>query len=397
MISAILNEQIEGFEPWNPKQINPALLTFKEYAALANKQCKWHPEDAYDVDVESLNRYGAKQSEFKLVRTFKRNGLTFQLMIKQEDRRYAVRNPDPDSTDYWVRDEKGMVIYYTKEEQDRLGLQPHEWTVAIFHKGKKVAVSQDEWGCMLIMVAREFRSFGLGTIVGKMARTLEPHKDSGGFTQAGYNNFARVHREFVRDALTNGLYRSMIKTGQITKERVKEIVASTDLKKRQSNNGPNLDSSNPVNWLLYGDHYGTFILYDRGLVDLVSEGERFEHFADNMVKGMVYAMLDDRVGIARIKQFGAQTEKLKAFMLSLAYTYAKSHDTVLYAEPDEYNLQGFEYGEESVVAGYSSREVLKGPLVDYRGMVEDEKRFRARFDKYDEFLHALMDYAHRIF
>ncbi len=398
MDEVTINEREVKVEPWNPKQINPALMTLAEYTKLCNEGDKWHPSSAYDTDVEGLNRYGNVKSDYKPVRRFRANGLDFELMLRTEHNQFAARNPNPDangSYEPYLR-VNGQILYYTDEERDRLGLQPESYTIAIFHEDKRVATAQDEWGAMLVQVAEEYRAFGLGTILGKFARTLEPAKPSGGFTNAGFRNFVRVHREFVRDALASGLYTNLVRQGTLTMERVRVIVESAHINMRNQKQNIDLSSSKPDSWLLYADLHGSFILYDRKLLD-VMDSDVHEAHIDRMVKGYVYAMAHESAGITRIKQFGADTKQLQSFMLSLAYTVSKVHELPLWVEPEEYGLKGFEYGPENNVVGYSSREVLSGHMVDYRAMVDEERRFRKRFDQYDEFLHRLQELAHSKF
>ena len=64
---------------------------------------------------------------------------------------------------------------------------------------------QDEWGCILIHIAEEYQGFGLGPILGKLAREYYPSKSSGGFTNAGYTNFINVYRDMVKNYIQSGM------------------------------------------------------------------------------------------------------------------------------------------------------------------------------------------------
>lgn len=377
--------------PWNPDQINPALMTSKEYLQFCNQKNEWHPESAYNWTLAQMNTEFTKKSDYKKIRTFKVNGIDFDLMCQTEKLVYAQRNLGANSdTDPYLRLD-GKIIYYNDEEIKRLGYQPTGFTFAIFDGETKVAAAQDEWGCMLIAVASEYRSFGLGTIIGKVARTYEPGKTSGGFTGAGSKNFVRVHREFVRDALANGFYSKMVRSGQVTIDRVKEIVASAKVQQRPPKNTIDLSNNSPKDWLLYSDLGGTFVLYDRKLATVIDNSRYDDRFTERMIKGYVYVQPGETV--MRIKQFGADSKGIAAFMLSLAYTTAKLEKLPLWVEKEEYDLQGFEYGPEENTVGYRSREVLKGKLCNYRTMVEDEIQFRKSFDEHDEFKHRMHELA----
>ncbi len=389
----IIEKKREEIGNWNPLQISPALLTQNEYWELANPSGKIHRDSAYDDEIESLNLYHKlADTKYHLINQVKIHGITFRIMVAKEKRSYPVRNPDPDANggyEPWVKVD-GKIIYYTDEQIVELGLQPYEYIVSVFDGDTRVAAAQDEWGCMLIRVAREYRRFGLGTIVGKLARTLEPSKNSGGFTPSGSRNFRRVHAEFVRDALKSGLYRSMITSGQITKDRVKEIIASvgTGTPKQHLN----LGHTDPLNWLLYANLHGTFILYDRNIYKAIEANVDDIHI-ERMIKGYVYAMVNPSAGNTKIKQFGGDDTKIKAMMLALAYTHAKMHDSPLWVEPEEYNLPGFKYGDEDKTVGYSSREILDGKMIDYRAMVDAEARYRKSFDQYGEIGYRIQELA----
>jgi hypothetical protein len=377
--------------PWNPNEINPALLTSSEYLHLCNENDKWHGEQAYNVTLTDLNQYeGDKRAAYRHVRRFKVNGIAFDLMVKTRRCDYAMRDADKEL----IRID-GEVQFYSDEEVKRLGFQPEEFTLSIFEGDTRVASAQDEWGCVLIMVAKEYRQFGLGTVIGKAARTLEPGKTSGGFTPGGARNFMRVHREFVRDALASGLYSKLVRAGTITTERAKAIVVSAKPQHRPKRDEVDLASRDPASWLLFHDDGGSFILYDRKLAHIV-DSEKHAMFADRMIKGFVYCYVHDtRDGpVGRIKQFGAENPKLAAFMLALAFTIAKEEKADIWVEPAEYDLPGFQYGDEENVVGYRSRKVLSGPTIDYRAMARDEARFRASFDRYQEFEYRLQEMAH---
>ena len=50
----IIEAMSNALPVWNPKQVDPALLTFNEWYEIVNPTEKHHPSSAYDVDVESL-------------------------------------------------------------------------------------------------------------------------------------------------------------------------------------------------------------------------------------------------------------------------------------------------------------------------------------------------------
>lgn len=363
-------------QPWNPRGINPALMTQREYYQLANPHGKTHSERSYDVGVNDLNRYDIDMGDYNLINQVTINNIVFRIMVKREKHRYAMHGPDGE----YIRI-NGELLFYSDDQIEQLGMKPYSYVISAFDGTTRVAAVQDEWGAMLIRVAREYRNFGLGTLLGKLARTFEPDKSSGGFTPSGSKNFSRVHAEFVRDALKSGLYSDLVRSGKITTQRVKEIISSIGSRIKKI-------SLPPPKPMLYADGHGAFILYDGNLKEAL-ENNQSDYLIDRMIWGYVYVMPDDRNGITRIKQFGARDAKTKAVMLSLAYS---ASDLPLWVESDEYDIEGFQYGEESRKFGYLSREILSGPKIDYRGFVNTEKRFRS-FDQYGEFENELQELA----
>jgi hypothetical protein len=370
---------------------NPAFLTQSEYIRAMNPDEKIHPNSAYDMTLEKINSF-YNPDKYKLVKRFKLAGLDFELLVNQEKNNYAMRNPDKDSFDPWLRID-GQIVYYTDEQINDFGYEAYSYSFSITHDGKRVALADNEWGAWLFVVAREYRGLGLGVIIGKMARTYHPFRSSGGFTSSGLQNIRKIHTEFVRDALSSGLYSKAVKEQAISIDRVKEIVSSVG--KRSKRELPNLSSSDPKSWLLYADDSGTFVLYDKKLKDLMNDRH---HFSETMIKGAIYVAISGNYG--RIKMFGADTPKLRTFMLSLGLMWSKQHNAILVVDSSEYDVEGFEFGEETFAAGYPSREVLGGPMGDsvvITGLAKQEQNFRS-FDRYEEFkyfMHELADSKYR--
>lgn len=87
----------------------------------------------------------------------------------------------------------------------------------------------------LLTVAQEYRGKGLGQKIGKIWYKINPSFLSGGFTQAGLNNATRMYFERVREAIESGWYSKWIKDGQISKEKVKEIISALPPKFKPKN------------------------------------------------------------------------------------------------------------------------------------------------------------------
>jgi len=390
----------EATGPYVHKEVDPALLTAEEYERLVNPQQKGHPSTAYDWSVTDPARHRPSREFYeKPLRRITINGIDFEFRMHVDDRhapdkRYVKTDPNG----HVLRDEKGNALYLSPEEVKQRVKPRYQYDIGVFtERDGFVGGAQDEWGTLLIHVGREYRGFGLGTILGKMAWTLVPTKNSGGFTPAGKAAFYRIHREMVRDYLKSGMYSHLVKTGQVTLNRVKAIVASArvDLRPKSSNRNLRPD---PSDYLLMAGEYGDFYVYDRKLADFGDDVD--DHFRETMIKGMIYVAADDRFG--RIKSFGADTDSLKRFLLLLAASYAKREGVELVVEADDVPFLDQKrikvIGDQHTKAGYFGATVrLIGKPVDWSGLAAEEERFRRRFDKHDEFKNAVQEMAYAKF
>jgi hypothetical protein len=297
--------------------VNPATLTFNEYYKLVNDKEKFHPDTAYNTTLKRLNANEKGKTNYpKLLQHLRINGLEFEIRKTVEDKGWDA-------------------------------------SLAIFDEdGQKVATVQDEWGCMLVMVAEEFRGFGFGPILIKIARTMDPLKPSGGFTQSGYNNFVKVYREMVRDALKSGFYTQSVRSGRMTAERVKAIIDSAKLNVRPQHKQRNLNSNNPKDWLLYVGGYGDFILYDKKLKDELDANNGDNPWIKKMIKGLMLVREHDEKGL--IVQFGGDTDKIKTFMITCAISYCANENLPLYIDSDDRKFVDPKYGSVAEEANYES-------------------------------------------
>lgn len=381
---------------YNPLQICPALLTSLEYLKFKDASQKQHPDDAYDNSIDDLNHGGhfGKQYYPKLIKSIRIHGLDLEIRMRLGHKKICMR----DKTGEFLRVD-GELQYYTHEQLKEMGGQPYEWDIGVFDGDIRVAFVSDEWGCVLIVVAKEYRKFGLGLTLHKLATTIEPGKQSGGFTPNGKNSFIRVHREFVRDALKNGMYSKMVRSGQLTVQRVKEITNSVNIAfKPTPIPSRNLSNKNTKDWLLFVGEYGDFILYDKKIRELADD-ENANYFSDRMLLGACNIRINNsaRLGkaIAVLTLFGGETDRIKNFMMKLALSYAAHENVSLYVNSDELiYVTDKKIGKMSKDTGMSRQEVkLVGNPIDYATFSIPEKHFRKLFDRYGEFLNRLMEHA----
>lgn len=371
------------------KILDPALMTFDEYATEVNKNNKFHDSTVYDISVKDLSKYITKEKFPILIRRYKINGINFELRMNKTDN-YEKTYYKVDKNGNYIRI-NGNLVPYTREEIAMMDKRRFEYEWAFFHDDDAVGVVHDEWGAVLVRVADEYRGFGLGPILIKAAREEYPLKSSGGFTASGYKNLRKVHAWFVSDYLSRGWYSELIRRGTLTTKRAMEIIKSTKLdfyKQRLIDAGidpnseyfkasiPNLKfrpknnmdlSNDPKDWLIYTNGYGIFVLYNKKLLELYKEGYDFEHFQNNYIIGIIELIpLKDKDWELKSK-YGP--EKITNFLTNVA-------------------------------AGYIDNEGEKLINIDYEiihpNILDADKKFRKDNDPYREFENQLLDHAYQL-
>jgi hypothetical protein len=381
-------------QPWNPTGIDPALMTFQEYYKLVNAGEQHHPDSAYQSDIKDF--FYHKKQDFKLFRQIKLRGIEFEIRIQRRKITHSIRNPEAKTNAAahpWMRDEAGKILNYSDDQIAEMGYQPFEFSVGVWTATEGdacIAATQDEWGCMLVRVADKYRGFGIGPVLIKIARMLEPGKPSGGFSSGGALNFKRMHTAIVREALANGTYSKLIRQGSLTMERVRAITGSANLEQRPK---PKIDlsSNDPSNWLCFGDGYGSYIVYDRKLADLLRD-DADHAMVPSFIKGFIYVACYEE-GMGRVKRVHAVDLKMKTFMYALAHHHCTTEHVVLYVEPSDQDINQFVFGPNTNEIGYLCAPVQSGPSIDGMKMARSEEAWRKTHDPYDEFKNYLYDLA----
>lgn len=144
--------------------------------------------------------------------------------------------------------------------------------MAVFNEESKiVAVAQNEWGATLLGVAEEYRGKGLGKYIGSVWYKLNPESGSGGFTQAGEANALRIWNRRVRDFLAKGWYSDLVRSGRLSRDKLKNILSDLDSRGQSTSRLPSDSASSsktPKRRLLLHVDYPTFILYDQAFLEL---------------------------------------------------------------------------------------------------------------------------------
>jgi GNAT superfamily N-acetyltransferase len=377
-------------ETYVEKKVDPALMTWKEFWELVNHGGKSHSSSAYDWSAEQMKGEREKYPTLLFRKVIK--GVVFEFRQEVIDRyqEYQFTKTDADGNVVRIN---GEIQYFTPEELTKLGTRRYEYSFAVFDGEQQVATAQDEWGCLLVAVAREYRGFGLGPIVTKLAWEAEPGKTTGGCTPAGARVTKRAHDEFVREYLRKGIYSYLVQNQLLTLERVKEITKGLGVRPEEKV-GVNLGSSNPEEWLLYED-YGAFILYDKKLKDVIDNvpEEQGNYWYERFIKGFSYAGGGYHdTGKFYLQQFGGDTPKIKKFMLLLALSYSKKEGVPLHVYDKDLGELDPSYVEID-----GNLAILKGNPTNWEPFVAQERRFRQGFDRYGEFLSRIQELAHSKF
>jgi hypothetical protein len=371
----------EATNNYKSQLFDPALMTWKEFYNAVNPQCKTHGDNSYDFP---LSKFRDNKSKYPTVLYRKLiNGISFEFRMFKKDRyegQFAKIDPE---TQQPVRI-NNEIQFYTVQELEARKFRRWEYSFGVFHDEQQVGETSDEWGCVLVMVAREYRTFGIGPILLKMAWEAEPGKNSGGMTSKGFAASKRVHGMFVQDYLQKGYYSLLVKEGKLTPQRAKEILAGAQKIKARPER--NMGSDDPNDWLLYGEN-GSFILYDKNFKEMLDAGDEDANrfWYERFIKGGVY--VGGGYGIEDkwyLHQLGGETPQLKQFMFRLALSYAKAPVKVYNDDKDVLDPNVVDIGEDGFVT-------MKIPSIDYRGMVRQEKLWRKQFDKYDEFKNRLLE------
>jgi hypothetical protein len=371
---------------------DPALLTFKEYEKVANPSDKSHESDSYQA-TGSLSYH--TYENFRPLRRFQSRGIDFELMVNRvdshHDQKFVKHTPEGNI----VRNEKGEIIYMSPAELDASGYERYGYTFGIFYDKTCVGAAQDEWGALLILVVQEFQGFGLGPILGKVARKMEPYADSGGFTPGGHHNLRKVHQEFVREYMQTGMYSHLVRSGQISVERAKEIIASAQLEQKptkKTNVGPSGEK------YLWSNNTNAWIVYDKNLKNAIEESQKGridDLFAEKLIHAYCFTMDENPT---YLYQLGYNDKKSGKIVLEAAMAEVASHDDELRIRNDNWT----EVWERVRALGYDVEIDEPFPESDipndvFQKLSQIEQSWRKSFDQYDEFGTLMQELADRIY
>jgi len=262
--------------------------SWQEYYNEINPGDKSHDSNAYNYslakDEKSFSWADLSDGSWKLVNTKTMGKIEIQYYHKVEERQRGKY------------DDKNNFQVSSEEELNKKGLSSFYHTFIAYHPQEKLIVgsAQDEWGATLISVLYEYRGMGIGEYLVKLYRHYYPYKSSGGFTESGYKQFQKYYRHLVSQFLQNGVYSDMVKKGEITIEKVNQILKSAgnlpQFSKQHKSNLPNIYNGKGEYSLLIDDNF--VIIFDTIIKDLWNTKELEdlnERFSSKFIKCFIYA------------------------------------------------------------------------------------------------------------
>ena len=245
----------------NNKEFDPALLTSKEYLNAINYYSRHHEDDAYRFKLEKITKKELKDKGYNLIKNDKIDRIRLEYYDNKKE------NEEPNYFNYIIK---------------------------AYHSDEEVIVGsiQDEWGAILVWVNDNYKKLGIGETLAKMYSKYFPDKDSGGFSSKGYKLYQKLHATFVKKYLEYGIYSEMVRKGEITTKRVKEIINSikgVNLEKKEPNILSKIYGGKGENMVYLAD--STIIIFDTFLKEAFDKNlihNMNEMFINKMIKSYVY-------------------------------------------------------------------------------------------------------------
>lgn len=389
-------------------------LSYKEYYKIINKHNEFH-ERAYEDNP--LENYSNPEDFPTTVKRFMSYGMKFEIREKKNDLRlnnyYKIdENGEP------LRDENKKIVYLTIEEKEKLfpDEKRYKYEHAIFDVKKKciVAETQDEWGCLLITVANEYRGLNIGQKLLNYHRTIYPYRNSGGHTQQGENAFFSFYQEKVSKYLSSGNYRKDIEHGLITIEKVKEILKSAQLTKEviknrkedfkkynlkyesfhervQKNkklaNNINYDFTDPRDFALHIDEGCFAILYNKKAFEMLNTKNQRDFFIDQGLLGYVYiGGVYNADAVPKLFRLHGINDKVKSFMIDLALHMSHKEPIRIFAEDLPYLSEKSKVNiSKSMLDNGMMQITLENKYIENLDFMHQYNlQYRKRVDPYEE-------------
>jgi hypothetical protein len=398
--NCILNEAVTTYK----KKINdPALMTKSEWMDFINRKDEYHGRE-YEYTLDKNNEFNEKEKFPKLINRIKRNGLSFEIREEKRKVRYVLNDEDGDT----IFDDNGKVLMMTDVEMKALGYPLYEYSYAIFDikTDKCVANAQNEWGAILIYVVEEYQKLGFNfaEVLLDLYRKKYPNADSGGLTDKGYKFIKQYHDKKVRQYLASGFYSHLIKTDQISKEKVQKILKSIN-EKPKKHKAIDLNFDDTKDFVLHqSPNSPEFIIYNKRIYDIFKdkdldqalELQKDYYFRKNIIKGHVRFMyMSDPWNAFKEQITYAENDTILNLLKRLVASYIVKNDEKIYLNKD--TIKFFNDFKLKQIDKNNNLGIIENfKPINYEGMVQFEKNLRNKYDKYGELETKIIELAYYV-
>lgn len=436
-VNDIITEATAPYEnPFAPEE-DFGLMTLKDFLWYRNVAGKSHPDDVYNTSLETMNRptrlsaYDiSDMSVFKghkaIVNVYEHGMIVFKddapvAVFKDSVFYYALGFPvnilpinyetrfgdrlviTPASvkkvkyigtyvSDVYNISDRNLKNYPAVMQNLKIGdetftirttkmpyVKNSGESIVVFNEDNQiVAAASDEWRATLLRVVIEYRRKNLGQILGTVWYKNNPSFGSGGFSPSGKANAVKIWAGRVRELLHTGMYSQLVKNGDITKERVRKILADLPDRKSVLPSKPAVKQSPEL--LLYTDMESMFVLYDAKFYQEQDEKYIYAHGFLRTTSNKWYIFALD---------YDDQYRKLATYIIfQIAYNIKEK----LYVEtPPSDHLEISDIPE--IVVDKDNYAMLTNPVMNLKPLADREKLYRKQHDKYDEAYYALLELA----
>lgn len=389
------------------------LMTYDEFYETINPRHMRHSSNSYNYNVETYQN--DKPNNYKkFIKRFYRGNLEFEIREREFDAWEHDYYKKDDNGNY-LRDENNKLISLTQKEKEKL-INPrysYEYAVIDVKDKKIIARTQDEWGCLLITVASEYRGLGIGDLLFYEHNKKYPFRESGGVTADGEALCYRYYQNKISQYLMDGGYTRSYRKGEISIERVKEILISAKIdrknlikeKEKYKNTSiviesameakkrrlksyleKDLDMSDSSDYLLHMDN-NFAILYNKKVFDNIKNDEFEEYFLEKGCLGFVYVGgVYSEDAVPKLFSLHGVNKNIKKFMIEVAFNMFVD-EPVRVHEVDKNLLNDNILGNSEIgneYDGFTEYTLIKKTIKDLNDFGLVERFYRKNRDIYGE-------------
>lgn len=398
----------------------PSMMTFSDYYSIVNPGKKNHDSGAYSFTVENMNETYHEKDFPKVVRNFYSCGLRFEIREKKIDL-HQLNYVKTDLNGDIVRDDSGEAMMMSEEDKKICFPAQFRYENAIVNAGTKelVAFTDDEWGCRLIAVAKEYQGLGLGHAIKMESIKHHPFGHTGGTTMAGENMIYHCYQEMVSKSLRHGEYRKAYLDGKLTMDEIFSILESASVSKKAFERLPeeaqciikqyhpgkrkdvvDLDMNKSSEILCHIDSCFA-ILYSARVFELLKNRDRYEPFIEQGIKGYIYIGGVYHNAHPKLFRMHADDDATKKLLIEIMLNKAVERDEKIRMDKEDVAFCKKHFGDNFTFKKDPSSTMLitelqKPSLTWMREVAFYERKVRLSKDAYDECWHQIQEIANSL-